>query len=52
MTFSKGDIAIYLIVGLGFFTVLTGFVFAMLTDRRTDDDPSESTAHWRDDERR
>lgn len=51
MTFPKGDIAIYLIVGLGLFTILTGFVFARLT-KVQEDDPSEFTAHWRDDERR
>jgi len=52
MTFSKGDIAIYLIVGLGLFTIVTMVVFARLTNGRPDEDPSEFTAHWRDDERR
>lgn len=50
MTLSQGDIAIYLLIGLVFFTILTAFVFALFNDKRGDEeDPSEFTAHWRDD---
>lgn len=51
MTFSKGDVAIYAVVGLTCFTFLTAFVFALFNDTRGDiEDQSEFTAHWRDDE--
>lgn len=49
MTFSNGDIALYLLIGLGLFTILTLVVFARLVRRQSHDDPSEFTAHWRDD---
>lgn len=52
MTLSQGDIAIYLLIGLVFFTLLTAFVFALFNDKRGDEEePSEFTAHWREPKR-
>lgn len=47
MTFSKGDIALYLIGGLALFTLLTAVVSEWL-NHEPDEDPSEFNALWRD----
>ncbi|WEK50357.1 MAG: hypothetical protein P0Y66_22390 [Candidatus Kaistia colombiensis] len=48
MTFSSSDIVLYLVGGLALFTLITMVVFEWL-NHEPDEDPSEFSAHWRDD---